>query len=1057
MINQFSKWLKANRDSRPRARSSRCDQRSTTPAAIEQLEQRKLLTAIVGTAGNDTLVGTAGDDTISGLAGNDTISGNDGNDTIDGGDGNDNVNGNTGNDVVHGGTGDDIVHGGQGNDQVFGDDGNDQVYGDLGDDIVNGNMGNDVVYGGDGNDVVGGGQGNDTVYGDAGDDNVSGGLGNDQLYGGTGADTFVFALDVGSVDVINDWTPSQGDRIDLSSFNSTIGNATAPNVITDFGSLGLTQTNADAQITLPGGQQIILKNTQISSIQPSQFIGNASIDHRGNDTLVANDAGEQLNGREGDDTITGGAGADVLNGNIGNDYVGGGPGNDIVHGGQGDDVVHGGKGDDYVYGDNGNDVVYGDLGNDQLYGGTGADTFVFASDPGSVDVINDWTPGEGDLIDLSLLNSSVGNAFAPGVITDFGSLTIVQTNADAQITLPDGHQIILKNTQVSAIQPSQFVGNASIDHRGNDVLTANPAGEQLNGREGNDIITGGVGNDNLSGNAGNDTINGLDGNDSIDGGDGNDSLNGNIGNDIVHGGAGNDTVGGGQGDDQVYGDAGNDSIAGGLGNDQLYGGAGADTFVFASDPGSVDTINDWNSSEGDHLDLSALLPFHVTSSNVVQAGADTDINLPNNQLIIIHSATVADIENDLGISDKPPVIYGIETTPVSAIAPLSTPVTSSLLVFDQDSDNWTGATITISGNYQSNQDVLGFTNTSKITSSWNANTGTLTLTGVDSVSNYRTALHNVYYHNTSGSPNTALTRTVGFQVSDGQLSSTVVSRDVTVVANSASPVLSGFNPTETFVKGGAQLVVAPNLVVMSPGSLNISTASVSVANWQAGDRLEFSNSYALQHTFTEDLVGHTAVLTITGNETAAHYQTMLRSVEFWNVAGNPVPSVHRIVTFTARDILSNTGSGTQEIAVSPGNAPPIVLINDATSLTYKANNPAISIFSNSLVSDPDSNNLTSLTVQITSGYQNNASGHDLLSFSSQYGITGSFDAGTGMLTLSGSSYVGYYREVLRSVKFSNSGTAISTATRTFTVIATDDFVPTGASSTSVTRSITVTP
>ena len=310
MINQFSKWLKANRDRRPRARSSRCDQRSTTHAAVEQLEQRKLLTTIVGTAGNDTLVGTAGDDTISGLAGSDTISGNDGNDTIDGGDGNDNINGNTGNDIVHGGAGDDIVHGGQQDDHVYGDAGNDSVYGDLG------------------------------------NDSVDGGLGNDQLYGGTGADTFVFAYDPGSVDVINDWTPGEGDHIDLSQFNSAIGNASAPNVITDFGSIGLSQSNADAQITLPGGQQIILKNTQISAIQPSQFIGNASIDHRGNDVLTANDAGEQLNGREGDDTINGGAGNDVLNGNIGNDYVAGGPGNDIVRGGQGDDTVRGGKGDD---------------------------------------------------------------------------------------------------------------------------------------------------------------------------------------------------------------------------------------------------------------------------------------------------------------------------------------------------------------------------------------------------------------------------------------------------------------------------------------------------------------------------------------------------------------------------------------------------------------------------------------------------------------------------------------------------------------------------------------
>ena len=78
-------------------------------------------------------------------------------------------------------------------------------------------------------------------------------------------------------------------------------------------------------------------------------------------------------------------------------------------------------------------------------------------------------------------------------------------------------------------------------------------------------------------------------------------------------------------------------------------------------------------------------------------------------------------------------------------------------------------------------------------------------------------------------------------------------------------------------------------------------------------------------------------------------------------------------------------------------------------------------------------------------------------FTNAYGIVGSFNATTGTLTFTGTSYVGYYREVLRLVTFSTSGSAVSTATRTFTVIATDDFVPTAMSSIPVTRNVTVTP
>ena len=404
--------------------------------------------------------------------------------------------------------------------------------------------------------------------------------------------------------------------------------------------------------------------------------------------------------------------------------------------------------------------------------------------------------------------------------------------------------------------------------------------------------------------------------------------------------------------------------------------------------------------------------------------------------------------------DVAPLLSQIETTPLNVIGQSPTFVTSTLLAADQDSNNAVGATIKISSNYQSGEDVLGFVSTAKITGNWNPLTGTLTLTGTDSFSNYRTALRSVTYQNTNNSPDTAATRTISFQLSDGILPSNIISRDVTVRATSTSPVLSGVNSTVNYVEQSAPLTIAPNLVVTS---LNLTSATVTFTNWQGEDRVEFHNVYALQHTFTQDLIAHTAVLTITGNDTADHYQTLLRSVIYWDVSTNPITSVARTTTFSVTDVNSDSGSGNQSVTVTAYNNPPLVQVNDSSTLTYKSNDPAIIVFGNALVSDPDSNKLTKLTVQITSGYQNNSGGHDLLSFTNQWGITGAFDTNTGTLTLSGTSYVGYYREALRSVAFSTSGSAVSTATRSFTVIATDDFTSTPASSIPVSRDITVTP
>ena len=83
-----------------------------------------------------------------------------------------------------------------------------------------------------------------------------------------------------------------------------------------------------------------------------------------------------------------------------------------------------------------------------------------------------------------------------------------------------------------------------------------------------------------------------------------------------------------------------------------------------------------------------------------------------------------------------------------------------------DNANLAGATVQITGNYQNGQDVLSFANTATITGTWNAATGTLTLSGSDTVANYQAALRAVKYQNTSDNPS-GVTRTVSFKVNDG--------------------------------------------------------------------------------------------------------------------------------------------------------------------------------------------------------------------------------------------------------------------------------------------------
>lgn len=117
-----------------------------------------------------------------------------------------------------------LIHAGDGGDTVFAGGGHDIVWGDGGTDWLYGQGGNDDLHGGADNDWLFGQDGNDSIFGDDGADLIMGGRGIDNLSGGGGADTFRWNGNgetgfsaASGMDVIEDFNPYEGDRIDLSA------------------------------------------------------------------------------------------------------------------------------------------------------------------------------------------------------------------------------------------------------------------------------------------------------------------------------------------------------------------------------------------------------------------------------------------------------------------------------------------------------------------------------------------------------------------------------------------------------------------------------------------------------------------------------------------------------------------------------------------------------------------------------------------------------------------------------------------------------------------------
>ncbi len=125
-----------------------------------------------------------------------------------------------------------------------------------------------------------------------------------------------------------------------------------------------------------------------------------------------------------------------------------------------------------------------------------------------------------------------------------------------------------------------------------------------------------------------------------------------------------------------------------------------------------------------------------------------------------------------------PVLTNVDNLNYTANGELSV-FDNDLSLTDVDSPNLQSAKVQITSNFNSSEDVLSFTDQNGITGSWDASTGTLTLTGAASVADYEAALESVSYQNTATSRDTSV-RSVSFTVNDGVENSTAVNATITV-------------------------------------------------------------------------------------------------------------------------------------------------------------------------------------------------------------------------------------------------------------------------------------
>jgi Ca2+-binding RTX toxin-like protein len=154
----------------------------------------------------------------------------------------------------------------------------------------------------------------------------------------------------------------------------------------------------------------------------------------GGDFIHGGDGGDYVNGNAGADTIFGDAGSDRLYGGADNDTIDGGAGNDHLNGNKGSDTLEGGDGNDDLLGGQGDDRLSGGDGFDTLTGNAGSDTFFIAAyghfatsgpDAYRMDIIADFQDGQ----DKLELYSMLPTVLHPGAAADVAAAAVLANTA----------------------------------------------------------------------------------------------------------------------------------------------------------------------------------------------------------------------------------------------------------------------------------------------------------------------------------------------------------------------------------------------------------------------------------------------------------------------------------------------------------------------------------------------------------------------------------------------------------------------------------------------------
>jgi hypothetical protein len=214
------------------------------------------------------------------------------------------------------------------------------------------------------------------------------------------------------------------------------------------------------------------------------------------------------------------------------------------------------------------------------------------------------------------------------------------------------------------------------------------------------------------------------------------------------------------------------------------------------------------------------------------------------------------------------------------------------LVLTDDGSNLTSASVRISAGFTSG-DTLAVGTPGGLTVAYNAATGVLTLSGSASVATYQAALRSVSFVTSSEDPTSnSATRTLSWQATDSaNLTSAASTSTLTVTPTADAPVMASVPTTWSYVEDDGTRIVAPTLTLSDLDDTRLSGATLTISGTgYLNDGFELLSAVTTGTAITASFDGSTGVLTLSGTDSVANYQKVMRSITYTNTRDYNNPS-----------------------------------------------------------------------------------------------------------------------------------------------------------------------